>query len=500
MIGRDGTVSRREFFRMLAAATAGVLFVPPGFGYSKGSVIPLLQPIAVSRNGSPPHNLEKVLELLGGIGSFVGGDDIVVIKPNCQWRNQGTTNIACVRRLIELILALPGFNGEIIVAENIHRTPADSEGWTVVNEINYDTEKGLRNYNELVAWFHDAGYAQVTKCHLVSTDRGGRIVTGPADGDGYVHTNLVYTSVTGDSTIMTYPVFTSSFSGITIDFRSGAWKHGAYLNRHVRFINTSVLNDHGSVNATCSVKNLMGVVDLPGNEFGELPGGYKNFHSILTRGMGGALGMFMNSIRRPDLNIITAEWVGWGSRIDPAQATRARTVLASTDPVALDYWATKYVLYPCTPEGHPEKEYHHPDNDFTHLWKYLHTCNDEGIGTLNENEMQVSEFDFNAGVDSGNCRYITGDAAIYYNYPNPFNAWTTLRFDLVRPASVSVTIYDAAGRQVRSLLAARQLPSGPHLLTWDGRDRTGRRVAGGVYVCRFIIGGSSYYIKLAASQ
>lgn len=35
-------------------------------------------------NGRAETNLEKVIELLGGIEKIIGADDVVVIKPNVQ--------------------------------------------------------------------------------------------------------------------------------------------------------------------------------------------------------------------------------------------------------------------------------------------------------------------------------------------------------------------------------------------------------------------------------
>jgi len=53
----------------------------------------------------------------------------------------------------------------------------------------------------------------------------------------------------------------------------------------------------------------------------------------------------MNTIRKADLNIIAAEWVGLASRTEPPIG-HTKTVLISTDPVALDYHVTKYLLHP----------------------------------------------------------------------------------------------------------------------------------------------------------
>jgi hypothetical protein len=66
--------------------------------------------------------------------------------------------------------------------------------------------------------------------------------------------------------------------------------------------------------------------------------------------------------------------------------------------------------------------------------------------------------------------------------PNPAvaTAPAAVRFDLARRGDVELRIWDARGRLVRAL-GARGLDSGRHALAWDGRDRSGRRLAPGVY-------------------
>jgi hypothetical protein len=68
-------------------------------------------------------------------------------------------------------------------------------------------------------------------------------------------------------------------------------------------------------------------------------------------------------------------------------------------------------------------------------------------------------------------------------YPNPFNASVNLEFDLNRGASVILTVYDARGRIVRTLID-RLLPAGRHHIIWDGSDTAGLNVATGVYFVR----------------
>ncbi len=67
--------------------------------------------------------------------------------------------------------------------------------------------------------------------------------------------------------------------------------------------------------------------------------------------------------------------------------------------------------------------------------------------------------------------------------PNPFNAATTLRFELAAPGRATLRIYSPAGRLVATLVDA-DLPAGSHAAAWTGRDDRGREAASGVYFCR----------------
>jgi len=76
-------------------------------------------------------------------------------------------------------------------------------------------------------------------------------------------------------------------------------------------------------------------------------------------------------------------------------------------------------------------------------------------------------------------------------YPNPFNPSTTISYDLESPAIVSLTVYDMAGRLVRTLVAAESSSAGRHEVVWNGRDETGQIAAAGVYFYRLDAGGFS---------
>ncbi len=67
--------------------------------------------------------------------------------------------------------------------------------------------------------------------------------------------------------------------------------------------------------------------------------------------------------------------------------------------------------------------------------------------------------------------------------PNPFDAATSVRWDLSRATRVRVDVFDVAGRRVTTLLDS-QRPSGVGEVRWHGRDDRGRAVAAGVYFVR----------------
>jgi hypothetical protein len=78
------------------------------------------------------------------------------------------------------------------------------------------------------------------------------------------------------------------------------------------------------------------------------------------------------------------------------------------------------------------------------------------------------------------------------NIPNPFNPVTRIEFDLAQDGQVSLTIYDVAGRLVRTLIDApmtRGRYTGEKATVWDGFDNAGTRVSSGIYFYRLETAG-----------
>lgn len=76
---------------------------------------------------------------------------------------------------------------------------------------------------------------------------------------------------------------------------------------------------------------------------------------------------------------------------------------------------------------------------------------------------------------------------LFQNYPNPFRTSTTIAYEVEQPGPVTVIVYDALGRKVKTLVDAQQ-PVGSHAVVWDGRDAGGQPVASGIYFYRLRVG------------
>ena len=353
---------------------------------------------------------------MGGVEKVIGSDDVVVIKPNVQWWNQGPPNLAALKAFVDLIMGRPGgFKGEVVLAENCHcgAAPWQRGGWARAFERNSDLPQ-LRHMNDLADHLRKKYGTQFSVCHWIDVDAGGRRVFGPSEGNGYVYCSgsggvpllCCDNGAKGDdfrATIMTYPIFTTD-RGTVVDLKNGVWERGTYTGQPLRFINFAALNHHSTYSgATSAIKNYLGVADLSGgpdpNTGGRVTKHYYNFHSFpfykwapgRQPGMLGAeVATFLETVRRADLNITTAEWVGLSSRVDPPVA-HTRAVLACTDPVALDYHATEYILFP-----NSRLAIHDPDDSYSPVHEYLVKCSALGGGVLDEAQVRVMSYDFEA--------------------------------------------------------------------------------------------------------
>src|SRR6266545_4631322 len=301
--------ARRRVFSRLARWTMRPEFsaTPPLVAHDPGAERRTIQ---VARDGSPAANVDAALAKLGGLGRVVAPGDVVLIKVSAQWWNQGMTNVAAVRRVIEHVLEIPGFHGEVIVFENVHFRLADGSGlaraWTRPSERNVDVD-GWSRLGDLVSHFRgkpvgfagliDAGPSSLagdswhdpTHAHGVYGGDGRGPVADGEDRDGYRWDfeqafRLKRSLVDSAQTPLTWPVFTSPQSGLVVDLRDGVFRREGGrrvpAGRKLTWITMTTANEHGSTGYTGCCKSAMGIVDMSAGRVGTHPAarGYQSVH------------------------------------------------------------------------------------------------------------------------------------------------------------------------------------------------------------------------------
>ncbi len=348
----------------------------------------------VAQGGRPEENVDSVLAKLGGIARVVGPDDVVIIKVSAQWWNQGMTNVAAVKRVIEHVLERPGFAGEVIVFENTHFRMPDGSGlsraWVRPSERNVDVA-GWNKLGDLIGHFRernapvsfvgliDAGFHASAKDAWRDPGHESGVYGGDGRGpiekgdirDGY-HWDfdrafrLEKSWVDEARTPLTWPRFTSPHSGIVVDFKDGALRReGGRLvpaDKKVVWINMTTCNEHSATGLTGACKSTMGLVDMSAGYLGTHPlaRGWTSVHYFgqgrpeATWRMAGPLAHFAREVRSPDLILLVADWVAYEPkghdlrrediRTSASTCMRAKTIVAGTDPVAIDSWAVRNIM------------------------------------------------------------------------------------------------------------------------------------------------------------
>ncbi len=77
--------------------------------------------------------------------------------------------------------------------------------------------------------------------------------------------------------------------------------------------------------------------------------------------------------------------------------------------------------------------------------------------------------------------------ALGFNYPNPFNPETTIKYALPQASDVKLVVYNSIGQVVRTLVNERQ-SIGRYAFTWDATNDRGQAVSSGIYLYRLQAG------------
>jgi uncharacterized protein (DUF362 family) len=276
--------------------------------------------------------------VLSGPQGMIAPEDVVLIKVNAQWKYRGCTNSDLVRGIIQNILDHPGgFTGEVVIIEN-------GQGRGSLNcdtSANYSDDSVHANANDeshsFIYLVNTVFSDPRVSYYLLDPIRSTFIGANDHQANGY----RMYENVS-------YPCFTTP-GGHRVELREGLWQGGQYT-QNLKLINIPVLKHHdiGGSEITASLKHVYGILSMADGQ-----SSYRHY-----AGLGDTCGKMMVSVRPPVLNIVDAIWVSHLSLTGyPASMTfRANQLLASQDPVALDYWAAKRILYPIDLNTR-----HHPD-------------------------------------------------------------------------------------------------------------------------------------------
>jgi hypothetical protein len=104
------------------------------------------------------------------------------------------------------------------------------------------------------------------------------------------------------------------------------------------------------------------------------------------------------------------------------------------------------------------------------------------FGTTESSTSNVATIDVTANEDGIQTPYVT---ALNDNYPNPFNPETNISFSLAKSKYANLLIYNFNGQKVRELVHGN-MTAGQHIVSWNGTDNNGNKVASGFYFYKLV--------------
>jgi len=76
--------------------------------------------------------------------------------------------------------------------------------------------------------------------------------------------------------------------------------------------------------------------------------------------------------------------------------------------------------------------------------------------------------------------YVPNNFILHSNYPNPFNPFTNISYEIMEESFISIKIKDIRGRHIITLID-RYHSKGNHTISWDGTDSRGDQQTSGIY-------------------
>lgn len=113
----------------------------------------------------------------------------------------------------------------------------------------------------------------------------------------------------------------------------------------------------------------------------------------------------------------------------------------------------------------------------------------------NDCSVQIGALEASCDPTAVDAESVPGTFRVQGVYPNPFNPTARVLLDLPASCAVGVDVYDLAGRHIAQLYQGDHA-AGRMVVTWNGTDDSGSRVASGVYLLRAKTSGYAVSAKL----
>ncbi len=271
---------------------------------------------------------------------LIAASDVVLLKVNAQWKYRGCTNSDLVRGLVQRILEHPeGFTGEVVIIENGQGRGSLACDTSSAYNGDDSVQANAEDPSHSFVWLVDELFRD-PRVSAFLLDSLREIFIGDSD-----HTRAGYRLL--DS--VSYPCFTTA-GGRRVEVARGIW-NGASFDHGLKLINIPVLKHHDDAGAmfTGALKLTYGLLSMSDGQ-----SGHRHYS-----GLGETTGKMMTIVQTPVLNVMDAIWVSHAALegYPASQTFRANRIAASQDPVALDYWSAKNILYPI--DNNPR---HDPDD------------------------------------------------------------------------------------------------------------------------------------------
>ncbi|MCP4583150.1 MAG: T9SS type A sorting domain-containing protein [candidate division Zixibacteria bacterium] len=127
--------------------------------------------------------------------------------------------------------------------------------------------------------------------------------------------------------------------------------------------------------------------------------------------------------------------------------------------------ALEYALFTCF-NGLLTARIPNPENEITSVSDFSGD-NTEEILSIDGNTLRIYHLDYVSDIDQP--ATIPHHTFLQPNYPNPFNAVTTIEYGIKQPGHVAIDIYNLLGRHIETLVDTDK-PAGQHQVTWHADD------------------------------